>query len=499
MADRTGDERKSFGDYDIESLLGKGSIGKVYLAKHRRIGRRVALKTVRPEYRFEDDLDRNEFYKRFQREAEVCGALQHPNVVTLYEVGYEGDTVSFLASEYVDGESLQARLRRTRPLPLAEALRVATDVLRGLGYAHGKGVIHRDIKPANILTTAEGQTKIADFGIARPLESSMTGTNSLLGTPNYMSPEQVRSTPVTPRSDLFSTGVVLYELLTGLKPFAAPELSGILYNIVHLTPARITDVNPSIPEGVAVVVERLLAKNPEARYASAADALLELEKILQATPSTPVADFHTLVPAVRVPSGHEATTPIGASATDPNPFVETTEPATPMFGSLVGSVENRFSVASRPVPPLLFWGISLPLAALLVGAVTILQFESHHDQPTAIMTAQQRTDFQAKRSALNDARAFAAGGKYEDAIRRYDAILTRYPQNVPARDERAAAKRMLQKSTAANSSMTVKTSGPPPAPNPSGKKAPSRWSRVRGFFHGKPADAAPPPKTPKKP
>ncbi|MEO6260571.1 MAG: serine/threonine-protein kinase, partial [Thermoanaerobaculia bacterium] len=190
MADGIGGERKSYGDYDIESLLGKGSIGKVYLARHRRIGRLVALKTVRPEYRFEDDLDRNEFYKRFQREAEVSGLLQHPNVVTLYEVGYDGDAVSFLASEYVDGESLQTRLRRTRPLPLAEALRLASDILRGLHYAHSKGVIHRDIKPANILTTADGQAKIADFGIARPMESSMTGTNSLLGTPNYMSPEQ---------------------------------------------------------------------------------------------------------------------------------------------------------------------------------------------------------------------------------------------------------------------------------------------------------------------
>jgi Serine/threonine protein kinase len=484
VVDRTVDERRSFGDYEVESLLGKGSIGKVYLARHRRIGRRVALKTVRPEYRFEDDLDRSEFYKRFQREAEVCGALQHPNVVTLYEVGYEGEVVAFLASEYVDGESLQTRLRRTRPLPLAEALRVGTDVLRGLGYAHGKGVVHRDIKPANILTTSEGQTKIADFGIARPMESSMTGTNSLLGTPNYMSPEQVKSTPVTPRSDLFSTGVVLYELLTGLKPFAAPELSGILYNIVHLNPPRLTEVNSSIPAGVGAVVDRLLAKNPEERYASASDALRDLEKFLAEAPSDPPADFQTMPPVAVTSSHHEPTAPIGASVTDPNPFQEATQP-TPMFGALLAAAEERPSIANRPIPPLLFWGIALPLVALLIGAVAVLQFEADHNQPAGVITAQQLADYHGKRGALNEARAAAANGKYEEAMHRYDALLARYPQNVPALTERAAAKRMLEKSAEAGSSVTVtkpaRASDKPPA------KPPSRWNRVKQFFRGKPA------------
>ena len=182
-----------YGDYDVESFLGKGSIGKVYLARHRRIGRRVALKTVHLEQKFEDEEDRNEFYKRLQREAELCGSMQHPNVVTLYDVGYDGDLVSYLATEYVDGESLLARLRRTRPLPLDEALAhrrrpAARPRLRAL-----EGIIHRDIKPANILLTAEGQAKIADFGVARPLHSSLTATRSLVGTPNYMSPEQVKT------------------------------------------------------------------------------------------------------------------------------------------------------------------------------------------------------------------------------------------------------------------------------------------------------------------
>src|SRR5881628_355607 len=155
-------EPVSYGEYEIEKLLGKGSIGKVFLARHRRIGRRVALKIIRPEQRFDDEADRDEFERRLQREAELCAALHHPNVVTLFEAGYEEDVVAFLATEYVEGESLQARLRKTRPLPLAEALSIAADVLRALAYAHDKGVIHRDIKPANILIAAGGEAKITD-------------------------------------------------------------------------------------------------------------------------------------------------------------------------------------------------------------------------------------------------------------------------------------------------------------------------------------------------
>src|ERR1041385_2483732 len=272
-------EPASYGDYEVERLLGKGSIGKVYLARHRRIGRRVALKIIRPEQRFDDDADRVEFQRRLQREAELCASLQHPNIVTLFEAGYEDDIVAFLATEYVEGESLQARLKKTRPLPLDEALRIGEDVLRALAFAHSKNVIHRDIKPGNIILATGGEAKITDFGVARPVNSSLTGTNSLLGTPNYMSPEQVKSSPITPRADLFSAGVVLYEMLTGLKPFTAPDISGILYNVVNLDPPPVDKVNPAVPRAVARVVSKLLMKSPQARYPSAADALADLERV----------------------------------------------------------------------------------------------------------------------------------------------------------------------------------------------------------------------------
>src|SRR5512145_944132 len=144
MAQPAGDIQRSFGHYEVESVLGRGAMGMVYLARDRRIGRRVALKTVHVEERFDDESEANEFYKRLQREAELCGSLQHPNIVTLYEPGYENDVISYLATEYVDGDSLRQRLKKTRPLPLDEAIRVSEDLLRGLAFAHEKGIIHRD-------------------------------------------------------------------------------------------------------------------------------------------------------------------------------------------------------------------------------------------------------------------------------------------------------------------------------------------------------------------
>jgi len=353
-----------YGEYEVESFLGKGSIGKVFLARHRRIGRRVALKTVHLEQKFEDESDRVEFYQRLQREAELCGSMQHPNVVTLYDVGYEGEVVSYFVTEYVDGETLLARLRRTRPLPLDEALGIAADLLRGLAYAHSKGIIHRDVKPANILLTAEGRAKIADFGVARPLHSSLTVARSLVGTPNYMSPEQVRTAPVTPRADLFCAGIVMYEMLTGMKPFAAPELSGILYNVVNLVPPRVTETNPSVPETIGQIVAKLLEKDPDDRYATADEALAELE----AAATTRDLALESGLGLVTIDHG-DATTPL--------PTILDPDPTSP-------------SMLRREVQPLLFLGIPLLLAATLLSSIYVLSTKAKNQQPTGIITPAQQ-------------------------------------------------------------------------------------------------------------
>jgi serine/threonine protein kinase len=451
---------QSYGDYDVESFLGKGSIGKVFLARHRRIGRRVALKTVHLEQKFEDDEDRDEFYKRLQREAELCGSMQHPNVVTLYDVGYDGDLVSYLATEYVDGESLLQRLKRTRPLPIDEALSLSADLLRGLAYAHSKGIIHRDIKPANILLTTDGKAKIADFGVARPLHSSLTATRSLVGTPNYMSPEQVKTAPVSPRSDLFSAGVVMYEMLTGLKPFGAPELSGILYNVVNLVPPRVSITNPSVPEAIARIVSRLLEKRPEDRYGAADDALADLEVVREARMSLRRSgELDTLA----VSQG-DATTPL-PTIIEPRPL----------------------PLLRRRIHPALFWVVTLLLTALLATSVIALRRGIASQKPTVVIAPDVLQETEAKRRSLESARALTAAGKPEEALRVYDTHLSRYPESVVARTEREAAQKLLESSTKPDAEITTTARKPrraetTAAAEPAPEKKPSRWDRFKRWL-----------------
>ena len=465
-------ERQEYGEYVIESFLGKGSIGKVWLARHRRFGRRVALKTVHLENQFEDDIDRDEFYKRLQREAELCGAMQHPNIVTLYDVGYDDEFVSYLATEYVDGESLLARLRRTRPLPLNEAVAISADLLRGLAYAHSKGIIHRDIKPANILLTAEGQAKVADFGVARPLHSSLTATRSLVGTPNYMSPEQVRTTPVSPRSDLFSAGVVMYELLTGVKPFGSPDLSGILYNVVNHEPALASEVNTAVPEPLARIVAKLLEKRPEDRYGSAAQALAELESVVR-EPDTALA----MSSETMAVTPHDATSPLTT-------FIKTFEP--------------KRSIARRRVHPAIFWIITLLLISGLAASVILLRKTTARQKPTAIIHPELFENTELKQRELAAAREHVRAGRYAEAVTAYDTLIARHPESLIARQERDEAKRLLDDSTAAKSEVTKVAKKPQGAEEtvaekpPEPEKKPSRWDRFKRWWKEGPKE--PPPK-----
>jgi serine/threonine protein kinase len=245
-----------YGDYEIESFLGKGSIGKVYLARHRRIGRRVALKTVHLEHKFEDDDDRGEFYKRLQREAELCASMQHPNIVTLYDVG-SSRSGPYLVLELLRGETLHEVMRRG-PVSLRHGLEIAIEIAWALDHAHAAGVVHRDLKPANVFVCSSGVVKVLDFGIA-----SVFGGEDVrsAGTPAYMAPEQWRQGKQGPRTDVYAAAVILCELVTGRLPYRVTRDTS-----AALEPGALPLVEaPGLPEEVKALLRRALAADPAER------------------------------------------------------------------------------------------------------------------------------------------------------------------------------------------------------------------------------------------
>ncbi len=253
----------TIGRYEIQKELGRGAMGVVYLGKDPKINRMVAIKTVRFEDVDPDMLE--ETKKRFFREAEAAGTLNHPNIVTIYDVGEEED-LAYVAMELLDGSDLTPYIKKDKLLPVKELLRIIGCVAEGLSFAHDKGIVHRDIKPANIMLLKDGTVKIADFGIARISTSSATQTGTVLGTPSYMSPEQVAGQKVDGRSDLFSLGVAMYELLSGQKPFSGDSIAALMYAIANKPPVLITQIDPEIPQCCAYIAHRLMTKDLTKRY-----------------------------------------------------------------------------------------------------------------------------------------------------------------------------------------------------------------------------------------
>ena len=266
---------RKFARYEVERELGKGAMGVVYLGRDPVIGRRVALKTIRATA--EDDSEQREFNERFMREAQAAGTLSHPNIVTIHDVGEEVETqTSFIAMEYVEGKNLKQLLKDKVAFSWDRIAEIAMSVADALDYAHRRGIVHRDVKPANIILTNDGTVKITDFGIAKIETSSLTETGQFLGTPNYMSPEQVTGEAVDGRSDLFSLGVVLYELLTKRKPFLGDNLTSISYKIVHEEFPQPQTYDATIPGEFNPILAQALAKDPAARFQSGKDFLAAL-------------------------------------------------------------------------------------------------------------------------------------------------------------------------------------------------------------------------------
>lgn len=247
--------------YSIIERIGRGGMGYVYRAHDPILKRDVAIKTM-----LKDVADDEELRNRFLREAQSAGGLRHPNVVTIYDLGEDENGCPFIAMEFLSGTDLEHLIKNKVDIPLLKKLDIMIQTCQGLGYAHANGIVHRDIKTANIRLLENGEVKIMDFGIAKMTASHFTRTGMIMGTPHYMSPEQIRGEKVDGRADIFSLGVVLFELLVYRKPFAGDNPTTVLFKIIHEQPESLVDASFTPPEGLVDVVMKAIAKKPQDRY-----------------------------------------------------------------------------------------------------------------------------------------------------------------------------------------------------------------------------------------
>ena len=273
------------GRYRILAELGRGAMGVVYRAEDPLLNRAVAIKTI---IMSTDAEERAEYEARFYQEAKAAGGLNHPNVITVHDIGRDGD-MTYMAMELLEGTDLRELMRRG-PLPLRTALDLAAQVADGLAFAHERGVVHRDIKPGNIMIVRDRHAKIMDFGIASVRISDVkTQVGAILGSPRYMSPEQVRGQRASFRSDIYSLGVVLYELTAGQPPFAAEHVTQLMHLVTTATPRAPSLLNAAVPPMLDLIVAKTLEKDPDARYQSAAELAADLRACLAGIVEEPAA------------------------------------------------------------------------------------------------------------------------------------------------------------------------------------------------------------------
>jgi serine/threonine-protein kinase len=278
-------DESRLGKYELRGTLGRGAIGTVYEGWDSIIDRKVAIKTLRlPDAA---DEEAQEELARFKREAQVAGRLNHPNIVGVFDYG-ETPELAYIVMEFIDGTSLKSVMDKQERFPIPEVLRVMEQLLAGLQFSHDRDVVHRDIKPANIMLTSAGQVKIADFGIARIESSSMTQAGTVMGTPAYMSPEQFMGQTVDARTDLYSSGVMLYQLLTGERPFEG-SMSAIMHKALNVAPPRPSDLSVTAPQALDAIVAKAMAKRPEQRFANADEMSRALRQAVENPGAAPAA------------------------------------------------------------------------------------------------------------------------------------------------------------------------------------------------------------------
>src|SRR5580698_1380840 len=311
------------GRYQIIGELGRGAMGIVYKAQDPTIGRTIAIKSIRLQD-LTDDAERDRLRDRLIREAQSAGILSHPGIVTIYDVAEEGG-MAYIFMEFVNGPPLEKMLLTEQTPDKETLLSILRQTAAALDYAHRKGIVHRDIKPANIMIHEDGTAKVTDFGVAKIISQQMTLSGAMMGTPSYMSPEQVQGAVVTGRADQFSLAVIAYEVLTGEKPFVAEYLPTLLFKIVREEPLLPLRLNPTLGRKVDTVLRKALAKNPDDRYENCTDVVNALATACNATPGwMPLPRGASLnMPTVGSQDGMSAT------IDDRRPTLEVAMPPTP--------------------------------------------------------------------------------------------------------------------------------------------------------------------------
>ena len=431
---------QKIGKYEIVGKLGQGAMGEVYEGHDPVLNRSVAIKRISAGL----DADEN-IRKRFLREATAIAQLSHRNIITVYELGTEGEQ-AFMAMELLNGSDLKHAIAQ-RTMTLDAKLDVIEQILEGLNYAHGKGIVHRDLKPANVHLLPNGLVKIMDFGLAKVSGSDMTSTGTVMGTPHYMSPEQVRGQKTDARSDVFAVGCVFYEMLTGRKPFDAESMHAVLFKVIQEEPPPLAEAAPATPPPLVQVVEKALAKHADERFANAGEMLEWLRRARQALAS---GRGHEPV------SGLERT-PASPAAPPQRPPARAVDGSHAAMATGVSRGGSRHSVPPRPAPAggAGRW-IALGVGAVLLVVAVVAFFLLRGGSPAA-PTPAPASGVQTMARELADTRAKLArrkldAGDYAGATRDAEKALEMDPANAEARgilDEASALGRKVQDAIAA--------------------------------------------------